>query len=86
MKQRIRWRLGTKIANISDSRIEMLQIGAYAYGRSDEFTCTNCVLPNIAGGGLLEKGPSDLGVNIAYSMNNGIISYPNGANITGGSE
>src|SRR4029077_16492168 len=51
--------------------------GAYAYGRSDEVICTNCVLPMIWPQGLLEKGPSDAGVNSAYTMSNGTITIPN---------
>jgi len=72
-----------KVANISDSTIASFNPGAYAYGRSDEVVCENCVLPAIAGMGVTEKGSNDIGVNLVYSMNGGVISYPNGSNITG---
>jgi hypothetical protein len=66
-----------KRAVISDSRIANFNPGAYGYGRSDEVSCTNCVLPVIAPYGVTEKGPGDVGVNYAYAMSNGVITFSN---------
>jgi hypothetical protein len=66
-----------KKAVISDSTIAALKPGAIAYGRSEEVVCTNCIISSIIPGGVLEKGGSEIGVNNAYSMSNGIIMVPN---------
>src|SRR5262249_43286160 len=61
--------------------------GAFAFGRSDEVVCTNCVINQFGdstyhtAGGVLEKGPGDNGVNNSYSMNDGVIIIPNGSSI-----
>lgn len=69
-----------KIANISGSTLTSFAPGAYAYGRSDETVCTNCVLPTITGTAYTEKGPADIGMNIAASMSGGVITVPNTLN------
>ena len=72
------WMNGTpKKAIISGSSIASFRPGAYAYGRTDEIVCTNCVLPAITPLGILNKGPNDAGVNTAYTMQNGVITIPN---------
>jgi hypothetical protein len=77
----VRGMAGTpKKAVISDSTIANFRPGAYAYGRSDEVICTNCVLPAFSALGVTEKGPSDVGVNNAYTMSNGVITVPNTLN------
>ena len=66
-----------KTAVISDSTISSFRPGAYAYGRSNEVSCTNCKLPIISALGITEKGPNDAGVNNTYSMAAGVITVPN---------
>jgi hypothetical protein len=67
-----------KKTTISSSTIGTLKMGAYAYGRSNEFVCTSCVITTVdTTGGVLEKGPSAAGVNIGYSMSGGIITVAN---------
>jgi hypothetical protein len=71
--------LGTpKKAVISNSKINALYPGAYAYGRSDEFECTNCIIRSVNLGGHIYKGPNDAGVDAYFTMNNGVITIPNG--------
>jgi hypothetical protein len=66
-----------KKAIITNSTIESLNPGAYAYGRSDETICTNCVITHIAPMGLLNAGLGlGRGVNHDYTMNGGIITVP----------
>jgi hypothetical protein len=67
-----------KKAVISNSTIERFKPGAFAYGRSDEVICNNCVLPAISVLGITEKGGNgDPGVNNAYTMRDGVIIVPN---------
>jgi hypothetical protein len=70
--------LGTpKNAVISNSSINALYPGAYSYGRSDEFVCTNCIIRSINLGGRLYKGPNDAGMDSYFGMSNGVITIPN---------
>jgi len=70
--------LGTpKRALIANSTINALYPGSYAYGRSDEFECTNCIIGSINIMGHLYKGPNDAGIDTYFTMNNGIITIPN---------
>jgi hypothetical protein len=72
------WMNGTpKRAIISSSSIASFRPGTYAYGRTEEIVCTNCVLPAISPLGMVIKGPNDAGVNTAYTMQNGVIIIPN---------
>lgn len=66
-----------KKAVILNSTIAVLKPGAFAYGRSDEIICTNCVISSIIPGGVLEKGPSEAGINVGYTMSGGVITVPN---------
>jgi hypothetical protein len=73
-----RWMNGTpKKAVISDSSIASFGLGTYAYGRTDEIVCNNCILPAIFPMGIIVKGPNDVGVNTVYTMQNGVIVIPN---------
>jgi hypothetical protein len=64
-----------KKAVISNSTISTFRPGAYAYGRSDEVSCTNCIISNLNPLGILEtKGGA--GVNNVYTMSSGIITIP----------
>lgn len=74
-----------KKAVISNTTIADFRPGAYAYGRSDEVVCTNCVFPQFNPAGVTETGLGANPVNISYKMSNGIISFPNGTNILGAS-
>lgn len=69
-----------KVTNISDSTLGtgagMFRPGAFGAGRSDELTCTNCVIENPFIGGLAEKAPFDFGVNVTYGMVGGVIMVP----------
>ena len=48
------------------------------YGRTDEIYCDGVTINSInMPGGSLYKGPSDVGINIAYPMSNGVITIPN---------
>jgi hypothetical protein len=72
------WINGTpKKAIISDSTIATFHPGTYAYGRTDEIVCSNCVLPAISIMGMFVKGPNSAGVNTGYKMKNGVIIIPN---------
>lgn len=66
-----------KRAIISNSTINTLKPGAYNYGRSDEFLCTNCVISSVSSGGVIQYGTDGEGVDISYTMNNGVIIAPN---------
>lgn len=68
---------------ITNTKIADFRPGAYAYGRSDEVACTNCVVSKFTAGGLLETGFGINPVQVSYSMSNGIISFPNGTAILG---
>jgi hypothetical protein len=72
-----------KKAVISDTKITDFRPGAYAYGRSDEVICTNCVFSNFQPGGVYESGFGSNPVQISYSMSNGVISFPNGTAVLG---
>lgn len=75
--------IGTpKKAVISDTFIADFRPGAYAYGRSDELICTNCVFPAFQANGLLDAGYGN-GFRASYTMSNGVISYPNGKRVLG---
>jgi hypothetical protein len=70
--------MGTpKKAVISDSTITLFRPGAWAYGRTDEVICDNCVLPNIMVHGVIDKGINEAGVNNTYTMSGGVIVVPN---------
>jgi hypothetical protein len=72
------WMNGTpKRAIISSSSIASFRPGTYAYGRTEEIVCINCVLPAISPLGMVIKGPNDAGVNTTYTMQNGVIIIPN---------
>lgn len=78
--------IGTpKKAIISDTMIADFRPGAFAYGRTDEVICTNCVFPKFQITSIREAGFGDNPVQISYSMSNGVISYPNGTPILGAS-
>jgi hypothetical protein len=66
-----------KKAVISRSNLTAFWPGTYAYGRTDEVTCSNCAIQEFKPLGVLEKGPGDSGINISSSMSNGIIAIPN---------
>lgn len=73
-----------KVAIITNSTIPTMQLGPTAYGVPTSASCTNCVISNtILGGGLVEKGPSDVGANFYYTVNKGVLSYPNTVAVTG---
>lgn len=73
-----------KVAVIANSTIPTLQLGPTAYGVPTSASCTNCVISNtIQAGGLVEKGPSDVGANLYYTVNKGVLSYPNTVPVTG---
>src|SRR5262249_8273124 len=69
---------GTPVkAVISDSTLAAFQPGAYAYGRSDEVICTNCLINSFSPLGIVDQGGlGAVGVNVAYSMSGGVISVP----------
>lgn len=76
--------IGTpKKAVISDTRIANFGPGAFAYGRSDEVACTNCVISSFNPAGVFETGFGSNPVQVSYSMSNGVISFPNGTAILG---
>jgi hypothetical protein len=50
-----------------------LRVGAIAYGRSDSFSCTNCVIANLSPGGVAQ---SDLAGDSGYTMSGGVIRVP----------
>jgi hypothetical protein len=66
-----------KKAVISSSTIGTLKPGAIYYGRSDEVSCTDCVISNFVPGGTIDHGVDSQGVNVSYTMNGGIIKVPN---------
>lgn len=68
---------------VSNTKIADFRPGAYAYGRSDEVVCTSCILPVFQPGSVLETGLGSAPLQASYSMSNGVISFPNGANILG---
>lgn len=72
-----------KKAVISDTRIADFRPGAFAYGRSDEVVCTNCVISSFSPAGVFETGFGTNPVQISYAMSNGVISFPNGTAILG---
>lgn len=65
-----------KFASISGSTVASFKPGAFAYGRSDEVICTNSTIGAFSNLGILEKGPSDAGVNAGFTMSGGVISIP----------
>ena len=69
-----------KKAVITNSVLANLRPGAFAYGRSDETICSSCVISSFSKGGIEEKGPSDAGVNVGYTMSSGIITVANTLN------
>jgi hypothetical protein len=72
------WMNGTpKKAIISSSSLASFRPGTYAYGRTDEIVCSDCILPAIWPLGMSVKGPNDAGVNSSYAMQNGVIITPN---------
>lgn len=76
--------IGTpKKAVISDTKIAVFGPGAFAYGRSDEVVCTNCVISSFTPNGVFEAGLGANPVQVAYSMANGVISFPNGTVVSG---
>lgn len=76
--------IGTpKKAVIADTKIADFRPGAFAFGRSDEVVCTNCVFPRFSMGGILETGFGTNPVQVSYTMSNGIISFPNGTAVLG---
>lgn len=65
-------------AVISNSTITELKLGPSSFGRNDEVSCTTCVIAAVnSTSTILEKGPSDAGVNVGYTMSGGIITIPN---------
>lgn len=72
-----------KKAVISDTKIADFRPGAFAYGRSDEVICTNCVFANFSPAGVFETGFGTNPVQVSYAMSNGVISYPNGTAVLG---
>lgn len=73
-----------KVAVITNSTIPTLQLGPTSYGVPTSASCTNCVITNtIQAGGLVEKGPSDVGANFYFTVKNGVFSYPNTVAVTG---
>ena len=75
--------IGTpKRAVISDTKIGDFRPGAFAYGRSDEVVCTNCVISSFTPGGVFEAGLGANPVQVSYAMSNGIISFPNGTTVS----
>jgi hypothetical protein len=72
-----------KKAVISDTKIADFRPGAFAYGRSDEVVCTNCVISSFNPAGLFESGFGSNPVQVSYAMSNGVITFPNGTAILG---
>ena len=63
---------------ISNSTISSFNPGAYAYGRTEEVTCANCILGSIGEYGVVDKGGlQDVGVEVLYSMSDGVITSAN---------
>jgi hypothetical protein len=69
---------GPKRLIANNSTITTFAPGCWAYGRSDEIELRDCVVPTLALKGILHKGPGDVGVNVAYTMVNGVIIIPDG--------
>lgn len=63
-----------KRADITNNTIASFLPGAFAFGRSDEINCYNNVISAMPRGGILEKGPTEAGVNTEYDMADGVIS------------
>lgn len=59
----------------------VLKPGATGQGRSNSFSCTNCVVASFTQGGVTDDGLSH-GVQNTYSMNSGTITIPNGSRFT----
>lgn len=66
-----------KVANISNSAITNFAAGSTGYGRTDRITCTGCVIANFGSRGVLDKGPSEAGINVGFTMSGGVITVPN---------
>ncbi|MBJ7401786.1 MAG: hypothetical protein JHD07_00140 [Bradyrhizobium sp.] len=72
-----------KKAVISDTKIADFRPGAYAYGRSDEVVCKNCVISSFIPAGVFESGFGSNPVQVSYAMSNGVITFPNGTSVLG---
>ncbi|MBK3665339.1 hypothetical protein JJE66_29420 [Bradyrhizobium diazoefficiens] len=72
-----------KKAVISDTKIADFRPGAFAYGRTDEVICTNCVISSFSPAGVFESGFGSNPVQISYAMSNGVITFPNGTAVLG---
>jgi hypothetical protein len=75
----IQYLVGTpKRSSLSNSTFDHLQLGPGQFGRSDEFSCTNCVIKDFNPAGLQEKGPAPYdGIQNDFTMQNGTIVIPN---------
>lgn len=72
-----------KKAVISDTKITDFRPGAFAYGRTDEVVCTNCVIQSFNPSGVFESGFGSNPVQLSYAMSKGVISFPNGTKVLG---
>ncbi len=75
----LRYLTGTpKKAVISNSTLASFTSGTSGYGKTDEVSCTNCVINDFRAGGV-KVGGTDDSVTSNMSINNGIITIPNSA-------
>lgn|GEM_PF-6342016 len=63
-------------AVIDNCSMAGLNMGPTAYGRGETFTARNCTITGTIAGGILETGPSDLGMQDCMFMSGGIITLP----------
>lgn len=68
---------GTPInTSISNSTLSGLFPGAYVYGPSSNTTCLNCAIATMGSQGVIDQGIAGVGVNVSYTMSNGVITVP----------
>jgi hypothetical protein len=72
-----------KVARISNSTIASLTVGPISYGSGNSASCTNCNITVSVGGTGYVESSNNGGANNYYTISSGVMSSPDGVNVTG---